>query len=44
MTKVLGVRVEQLFDIEAIMEKGGYTGEVRQAFEAVSRLPSRQQD
>jgi transcriptional regulator with XRE-family HTH domain len=45
MARVLGVRVEQLLDTEAAVErKAGPTGKVQQAFEAVSRLPRRQQE
>jgi transcriptional regulator with XRE-family HTH domain len=45
MARALGVRVEQLLDTEAAVErKAGPTGKVQQAFEAVSRLPRRQQE
>jgi transcriptional regulator with XRE-family HTH domain len=45
LAKALGVRVEALLTPEPVRERrGGPAGKVREAFEAVSRLPRRQQE
>jgi transcriptional regulator with XRE-family HTH domain len=45
MAAALGVRIEALLDAQsAPTRRGGPVGKVRKAFEAVSRLPRRQQE
>ncbi|OGR15198.1 MAG: hypothetical protein A2341_07150 [Deltaproteobacteria bacterium RIFOXYB12_FULL_58_9] len=45
LAEVLGVKVEQLLDVNASLKRhGGPVGKVRRVFEDVSRLPRRQQE
>jgi len=44
LAQVLGVSVDELLGYKALKRKAAPVGKARQAFDAVSRLPRRQQD
>lgn len=44
LARVLGVKVEDLLDLDRVVRRGGPAGKMRKLFDEASRLPRRQQD